>query len=125
MITATPVHRKIAYPVVLVLLAVGAVQDGAAQDAPSRRDFAVTARNYAFHPANLAVQRNDVVKVQFHAEDIPHSFVVDAYRISKRAGAGQTVVFEFHADQAGTFPIYCNLSADQRCREMHGELVVH
>ena len=125
MTTATPVHRKITYPVVLVLLAAGAVQHGSAQDAPSQREFSITARDYAFHPASISVQRNDVVKVQFRAEDIPHSFVIDAYRISKRAGAGQTVVFEFHADQAGSFSIYCNLSADQRCRDMHGELVVH
>jgi heme/copper-type cytochrome/quinol oxidase subunit 2 len=125
MTTATPVHRKVVYPVVLVLLGAGAVQSGSAQDAPSRREFSVKAQNYAYNPANLAVQRNDVVKVLFHAEDIPHSFTVDAYRIAKRAAAGQTVVFEFHADQPGTFPIYCNLTADQRCKEMHGELVVH
>jgi hypothetical protein len=34
------------------------------------------------------------------------------------------VTFEFRADQAGTFPFYCNLSQDERCRQMRGELVV-
>jgi heme/copper-type cytochrome/quinol oxidase subunit 2 len=91
----------------------------------SQREIAVTARDYAFSPARIEVQQDDLVKIVFTAEDIPHSFTVDAYRIAKRAGAGQTVVFEFRADKAGTFPIYCNLTADDKCRQMRGELVVH
>jgi len=39
--------------------------------------------------------------------------------------AGQTVTFEFRADQAGTFPIYCNLRQEDGCRDMRGALVVH
>ena len=58
------------------------------------------------------------------AENIPHSFTIDAYRIAKRAGAGQTVVFEFRADRTGTFPFYCNLATDEGCKQMHGELTV-
>ena len=54
-----------------------------------------------------------------------HSFTIDVpYRISKRAGAGQSVVFEFRADEAGRFPFYCNLTQDERCKQMKGELVV-
>ena len=40
------------------------------------------------------------------------------------ANAGQTVTFEFRADQAGTFDFYCNLKQDDRCRNMRGQLVV-
>jgi heme/copper-type cytochrome/quinol oxidase subunit 2 len=64
------------------------------------------------------------VKITFTAEDIAHSFTVDGYRISKRAGAGQSVTFEFRADQPGTFTYYCNLSQDDGCRNMKGQLVV-
>ena len=42
----------------------------------------------------------------------------------KRAGSGETVTFEFRADQAGTFTYYCNLTSDPRCRDMKGTLVV-
>ena len=45
-------------------------------------------------------------------------------RIAKRIEPGKTVVFEFRADQPGRFPIYCNLTIDEKCKEMHGELVV-
>jgi len=34
------------------------------------------------------------------------------------------VVFEFRADQVGTHRFYCNLTIDDRCKRMEGELVV-
>jgi len=94
------------------------------QSSGERREIAVSARRYEFTPDRIVVNQNDLVKIDFTAEDIPHSFTIDAYRIAKRAGAGQTVTFEFRADQAGTFPYYCNLAIDEGCRKMHGELVV-
>jgi len=87
-------------------------------------EFSVVANDFAFAPARLEVKQNDIVRITFRAVDIPHTFTIDAYRISKRAAIGQTIVFEFRADRAGTFPIYCNLTADQRCRRMKGTLVV-
>ncbi len=57
--------------------------------------------------------------------DVAHSFTIDVpYRISKRAGTGQSVVFEFRADEPGRFTFYCNLTQDDRCKQMKGELVV-
>ncbi len=56
--------------------------------------------------------------------DIPHSFVVDALRISKRVAPDRTVTFEFLADRAGVFPYYCNLMLEDGCRNMTGQLVV-
>ncbi len=88
------------------------------------REFTVTGNQFAFAPAHVEVQKDDLVKITFRAQDMAHSFTVDAYRIAKRAGSGQSVTFEFRADQAGTFPIYCNLSQDDRCKQMRGELVV-
>lgn len=88
------------------------------------REIDVSARRYSFTPARVEVQQNDLVTIHFTAQDIAHSFTVDQYRIAKRAGAGQTVTFEFRADRAGTFPYYCNLAIDEGCRQMHGELIV-
>ena len=103
---------------VVVLVSAAASEQGAT------REFAVSGNHYAFSPANLEVDRNDLVKITFTASDMPHSFTVDDYRIAKRAGAGQSVTFEFRADQAGSFEFYCNLKQDDRCREMKGALVV-
>ena len=88
------------------------------------KHFEISARKYAFSPARLEVRQDDLVRVTLTSQDIPHSFTIDKYRISKRVGSGQSVVFEFRADQPGRFPIYCNLTVDPGCREMMGELVV-
>lgn len=97
----------------------------AAQDrAPNRRDVTLIARDHQFTPDRIEVTQDDLVRITFTSEQRPTSFAVDAYRILKRAGAGQTIVFEFRADQAGEFPFYCSLTSDPKCRDMKGTLVV-
>jgi len=88
------------------------------------REFTITGDHFAFKPIRIEVQKDDLVKITFTAKDIAHSFTIDQYRIAKRAAAGQTVVFEFRADQVGTHRFYCNLTTDERCRRMEGELIV-
>jgi heme/copper-type cytochrome/quinol oxidase subunit 2 len=89
-----------------------------------RHEITLTAKRYAFSQPRIEVAVNDVVKITLVAEDIPHTFTVDEYRISKRAAPGRPVTFEFRADKAGTFPFFCNLTIEEGCREMRGELVV-
>lgn len=106
---------------VLALVGVAAQQDQPGQ----LREFTVVGDHYTFTPSTLTVNRGDVVKVTFTAKDIAHSFTIDDdYRISKRAGAGRSVTFEFRADSAGEHMIYCNLSADPKCKDMKGKLIV-
>ena len=100
------------------------VSAAAAQDQGQVREFTVAGNAFAFNPSALAVNKNDLVKITFTAHDIAHSFTIDDYRIVKRAGAGQTVTFEFRADRSGPFTYYCNLSQDAKCKEMKGTLTV-
>jgi heme/copper-type cytochrome/quinol oxidase subunit 2 len=87
-------------------------------------EISVTGDHYAFSPPTINVRKDELVKVTFTASDMPHSLTIDDYRISKRAGAGQSVVFEFRADRAGEFDYYCDLKQDDRCRGMKGKLIV-
>jgi cytochrome c oxidase subunit II len=96
----------------------------AQEQAPNRREFTIVARDHRFTPDRLEVSQDDLVKITLQSEDRPYSFVIDAYRIVKRAGAGQALTFEFRADRAGTFEFHCNLTGDPGCREMKGTLVV-
>jgi plastocyanin len=108
---------------VLALVTVAASSGG--QDQGQVREFTVVGDHYAFSPSTLTVTRGDVVKVTFTAKDIAHSFTIDGpYRISKRAAAGQSVTFEFRADAEGSHQIYCNLTADPKCKDMKGTLQV-
>lgn len=111
-------------PVAVLLCSWLVVAVGAARPLQTR-DCSITANNFAFSPSRIEVRQNEIVRVSFHAVDTPHTFTVDAYRISKRAATGQTIVFEFRADRVGTFPIYCNLTADERCKRMRADLVVN
>jgi heme/copper-type cytochrome/quinol oxidase subunit 2 len=96
----------------------------AAREQGQVREFTVEGNQYAFSPSSIEVQKDDLVKITFTARDMPHSLTIDEYRIAKRAGAGQTVVFEFRADRSGPFTFYCNLTQDERCRNMKGQLRV-
>ena len=91
---------------------------------PQPKQFTIAARRYAFSPARIEVNHGDMVKITLVAEDIPHSWTLDAYRISKRAAPGTNVTVEFRADVAGTHVFYCSLTAEDGCRQMRGELVV-
>jgi len=97
---------------------------GAQEPSQNRREFTIVARDHVFTPDKLEVSQDDLVKITLRSEDRPTSFAIDAYRIVKRAGGGTSITFEFRADQAGTFPFYCNLTTDPGCRDMTGTLVV-
>ncbi|OFW07533.1 MAG: hypothetical protein A3H96_07295 [Acidobacteria bacterium RIFCSPLOWO2_02_FULL_67_36] len=106
------------------LLIAFALRVQAAHPHGQTREFTVTGDKFSFSPAEIPVRKDDLVKIRFTATDMPHSFTIDDYRISKRAGAGQIIEIEFRADQAGTFTYYCNLTQDDRCRQMKGQLIV-
>ena len=118
------VFATLAASVLFLVSAAAKDRAGATAQDAQVREFTVSGDHYAFSPASLTVNKNDLVKITFTAHDIPHSFTIDDYRIVKRAGAGQTVTFEFRADKSGPFPFYCNLSQDPKCKDMKGTLTV-
>jgi heme/copper-type cytochrome/quinol oxidase subunit 2 len=119
-------QRTTAVAVAGVVLTFGALWvRGTAGPRVQVREIVIVGDDFAFSPARIEVQKDDLVQIKFTAKDVAHSFTIDVpYRISKRAAGGQTVVFEFRADEAGRFPFYCNLTQDDRCRKMKGELIV-
>ena len=109
------------------------VAAGVALVAQSKRDFSVSARKYSFtisgsDGGEIKVTQDDLVRVTFAAEDIPHSFTFlgnNPYRIDRRAEPGKPIMFNFRADTPGTFEIGCSLTIDPRCqREMRAKLIV-
>lgn len=113
----------------LIVIIAGLVGFGAtglvlsAQD-PVRRDVTVTGRDHHYFPARIEISAGDILRITFVADDAPYTLAIDAYRIAKRATPGKPVVFEFRTDRAGVFAYYCDLSTDDACRDMRGELVV-
>ena len=96
----------------------------AQEQAPNRRDFTVTARDYRFSPDRLEVTQDDLVKITVQSQDVAYSWTIDEYRLSKRVPAGGSTSLEFRADRPGTFAFYSNMTNDQRHTGMRGQLVV-
>jgi len=119
----TAARRAFASVALMLAAAVGLGVASLAQE-QGRHELTVAAKRYAFSPARIEVTANDVVKITLVAEDIPHTFTIDEYRISKRAAPGRPVTFEFRADKAGAFTYYCDLTIEDGCRQMRGELIV-
>jgi len=110
--------------VMLVVILLTATMLSAQEPAQNRREFTIVAKDHVFTPNKLDVSQDDLVKIILRSEDVPISFAIDAYRIVKRAPGKTSITFEFRADQAGTFPFYCNLTMDPGCKDMRGVLNV-
>jgi len=125
----SPILRilRVGLPAAAIAVAVGV---GVSAGTQGKKDVAVSAHKYAFkvdgNGPEIHVQQDDLVRVTFTTDDIPHSFTLedDPYRIMRRAEPGKPVTFEFRADKVGRFPIRCTLTADDRCKDMQGWLVV-
>ena len=118
-------------PHLLLALAAGTAVLTAQDQGPTSKLFSVGAHRYAFEPARIEVNQDDLVKIELQTADVKQidvelvlGLTIDDYRIAKRVGPGQPVTFEFRADRAGTFPYYCNLQGEEGCRQMRGVLVV-
>jgi len=123
--TRRPRHKVRAGIAIVVVAAAAFWAKSSVSGRGQVREVVISGDHFAFSPGRIEVQKDDLVQIKFTAKDIAHSFTIDVpYRISKRAGAGQQVVFEFRADETGRFPFYCNLTQDERCKQMKGELVV-
>jgi heme/copper-type cytochrome/quinol oxidase subunit 2 len=97
----------------------------AAQDqAPNRREFTITAKDFRFSPARVEVTQDDLVKLTVRSEDVAYSLTIDEYRVSRRVPAGGVTTLEFRADRPGTFPFYSNLTSDSRHSQARGQLIV-
>ncbi len=110
----------VAGPLVRRVLAAPAAQD----QAPTRREFTLTARDFSFSPNRVEAQQDELIKITVQSADNAYGFTIDDYRVSKRVPAGGSTVVEFRADRAGTFAFYSNLSNDARHSQMRGQLVV-
>ena len=109
---------------VVFVLAIVLVPISAQEPAQNRREFTIVAKDHTFTPDRLDVSQDDLVTITLRSEDVPVSFAIDAYRIIKRVPGRTSITFAFRADQAGTFPFYCNLTADKDCKDMKGTLNV-
>ena len=76
------------------------------------REMTIIAKKneWRFTPEIVEIQRGDTVKLTIvNEDDYDHGIAIDAYGISQRMPAKQTIKTEFVATQNGDFPFYCSV----------------
>jgi len=88
------------------------------------KQFTMTAKQFAFDPAQITVNKGDKVKITITSADVAHGFALPDFGINQPIPAGQTVTVEFTAGKAGTFKYFCNVPCGPGHQEMAGTLTV-
>jgi len=91
---------------------------------PTQRVIHVNARQFAFDPPRLHVNRGDQVTLVLHATDVVHGLYLDGYDVNLKAVPGISAQATFVADRAGKFRYRCSVSCGSLHPFMIGELVV-
>lgn len=79
---------------------------------------------WRFTPENIEVNRGDkVIMTVVNEDEYDHGIAIDAFGISQRMPAKQTIKIEFVATQAGDFPFYCSVPCGEG--EVDGKLRTH
>lgn len=88
-------------------------------------EIKVSGGDFSFTPSKLLVKKGEKVKITFqNTGKFPHNLTVDKLGVgSKTVQPGQSDSFEFTADTAGTFAIFCSVDS-HRQKGMEGTLTV-
>ncbi len=76
------------------------------------RNVTITARKnrWTFEPEEFtAVQGDKIIMTVINEDDYDHGLAIDAFGVSQRIPAENTVKIEFVVTKVGTFPYYCSV----------------
>ena len=91
---------------------------------PTTRDVTVVARQFAFDPPVLRVNRGDRVRLVVRAVDVVHGFLVDGHGSEVRVEPGISQHVEFVAERTGKFRYRCSVTCGTLHPFMTGDLIV-
>lgn len=88
------------------------------------KEFTMTAKNWAFEPSTITVNKGDKVRIKITSVDVEHGFALPDFNVDVDLQPGQTQTVEFVADKTGTFSFRCSIPCGEGHREMRGVLIV-
>ena len=126
---------KIILMLVLSIFLISACAQQKANDAVGRvtkvpvkgmivKEFKVTAKQFAFEPSTIEVNKGERVKLIVTSLDVPHGIVIPEYGINQKLDPNKPVAIEFTADKEGTFTILCSVFCGSGHSGMKGKLIV-
>ncbi len=92
--------------------------------AAQARTIDVDAREFAFEPAQIHVQKGDTVTIHLQSLDAAHGLFIDGYGVDMHVEPGKSAEVTFVADQPGKFKIRCSIACGPLHPFMTGELNV-
>jgi heme/copper-type cytochrome/quinol oxidase subunit 2 len=95
-----------------------------AASVPQAHTIDMTARQFAFEPASLDIQRGDTVTIHFESLDSAHGLSIDGYDVDLQAEPGKSAETTFVADKAGKFKFRCSVTCGILHPFMIGEMNV-
>lgn len=106
--------------VVLLIIIAGGVlykQFIGSAEAPTNtgvvKEFTIISKRleWRFEPESINVEQGDrIIATVINEDDFDHGFAIDAFGISQRLPANETIIIEFVATKSGEFPFYCSVS---------------
>ena len=88
------------------------------------RNLRITARDFAFAPATIEVNRGDRVTIELASTDYVHGLHIEGYDVDLTADPGQPATVTFIADRSGTFRVRCSVPCGPLHPFMAGRLQV-
>ena len=88
------------------------------------KEIKVTAKQFAFEPSTIEVNKGDKVKLIVTSVDVPHGIAIPEYGINERIDPGKPVTIEFTADKEGTFTAFCSVFCGSGHSNMKGKIIV-
>lgn len=103
------------------LLTIGVYASSAMPASPRRID--ITARRFAFEPAEITVKKGETIDLALTSADVPHGVRIHELSLDLRAGKGKTADETITPDKLGTFVGHCSVF----CGSGHGQmtLIIH
>lgn len=89
------------------------------------KEFKLTAKQFAFEPSTVEVNKGDKVILTVTSADVPHGIAIPEYGINQRLEPGKPVTIEFTAAKQGTFTAYCSVFCGSGHSGMKGKIIVH
>ena len=99
-------------------------QENASTQSGQVKEFKMTAKQFAFEPSTIEVNKGDKVRLVVTSTDVPHGIAIPEYGINQRLEPGQPVTIEFTADKQGTFTAFCSVLCGSGHRDMKGKIIV-
>ena len=84
----------------------------------------MTAKQFAFEPSTIEVNKGDKVRLIVTSADVPHGIAIPEYGINERLDPGKPVTIEFTADKQGTFTAFCSVFCGSGHSDMKGKIIV-